>query len=207
MRVRPLVLSALALAVSIPATRAAPPEPPADRPAEVEPSDYHAPDPNPVPPGAKADQELWKRAMDDSNAMGVSRAAAATLQWKARQGNYGARLAELAKGQAAADAKRTEELAARLQLAWTENNELLNSSWPVDPTRGCQYPAQLLESTMQAPEGPERSAALVPARADVTRCTDAAEAILAKMNGSNAKLEKLLAEADAALAPAKAAGK
>ncbi|HET8733783.1 MAG TPA: hypothetical protein VFM45_08430 [Anaeromyxobacteraceae bacterium] len=207
MRFRTLAVAGLALAVSIPAPRAAPPEPPADKPAEVEPSDYHAPDPNPVPPGAKADQELWKRAMDDSNAIGVSRATAAKLQWKARQGNYGARLAELAKGQPAADAERTKELAARLQLAWAENNELLNSRWPVDPTRGCQYPAQLLESTMQSPEGPERAAALVPARADATRCVEAAEAILSRMGGSSARLEKALAEADAALAPAKAAGK
>jgi hypothetical protein len=201
-QIRPALVAAFLLLV-VPG--AATPEPPsatapADLPAVPSPSDQQAPDPMPIPPGSPEDQALWRRAVDDGNGIALSRANAAKLQWRARDGKYEERLLARATGQEGAEAERTKDLARRVKAAWQENSEISGSRWPVDPTRGCQYQAQQLESAMQVAPGPERSAALVPARADVTRCVELAERILGRMNGSNAALEKVLAEADAALA-------
>jgi hypothetical protein len=138
--------------------------------------------------------------MDDSNALALVKANAAKLQWKARNGKYEERLLELAKLQTGAEAERTRDLARRIKASWQESYDMTSSPWPVDSTRGCQYQALLLESTLHTQDGPEKSAALVPARADVARCVELAESILSKMNGANAALAKVLAEGDAALA-------
>jgi hypothetical protein len=127
--------------------------------------------------------------MDDSNGLTLVKATSSKLQWRARNGKYAERLPA-----------QSRDLAGRVEAAWASNSELATSRWPVDATRGCQYQAQLLESAMHMSDGPEKSASLVPARADVTRCTELAESILRQMNASNDAFEKVLAEADAVLA-------
>jgi hypothetical protein len=186
---------------------AAPPpaaQAPADKPAIPDASAYESPDPYPVPPGTPADQALWRKATDDSNRLSVSRGVAARLQWKAHNGKNDARLADRAKGSSGGEAARLESLARRVQDAWIGNRELTSAQWPVDPTRGCQYPAQQLESAMRLSDGPEKSAMLTQARRDVTRCTETMDTVLGRMVPSNQEFEKALAEADAALAPAAA---
>ena len=197
-------LLALALAAPVPAAAAEPPPAPPreDTPAVPDASTAQAADPMEVPPGTKADQALWRKAIEVSNLISIARAEAARLQWRARNGNYDTRLAERAAGKTDAEAARLKALAAKVQAAWQENSELLASRWPVDPTRGCQYPAQQLESTMHMPDGAEKSAAMVGPRAEVTRCTDAADLILRRVGRSNQDLEKAIVEADAAFAPA-----
>lgn len=186
---------------------AAPPpaaQAPADKPAIPDASAYEAPDPMPTPPGSAADQSLWRRAVDDSNALGASRAVAAKVQWKAHNGKYEARLAERAKGLSGAEADRLTDLARRVMVAWKANFDFSSGRWPVDPTRGCQYQAQQMDSAMHLSAGPEKSATLAQARSDVSRCVDLAETVLQQMGRLNQDLEKVLAEADAALAPAAA---
>ena len=180
----------------------APPDAPADAPAAADASTYQAPNPMEVPPGTKADQALWQKAIDRSNDITIARAQAARLQWRAKLGNYDTRFAELAKGKPEAEAARLTALAAKVRAAWAENSDIVSSQWPVDPTRGCQYPAQQLESLMHMSDGTEKSAAMVPTRADVTRCIDSADLILRRLGRSTQEFEKALAEADAALAVA-----
>lgn len=158
----------------------------------------------PLPPGAPADQALWRKALDEGNALSIVRADAARLQWKAHNGKYEARLTERAKGKSEAEAARLKEVARKVQAAWDANHALTTSQWPVDPTRGCQYQALQLESAMHVSDGPAKSAMMAPAKEDVNRCIEAAEAILGRMRRSNQDLEKALAEADAALSPAAA---
>ncbi|HQR68761.1 MAG TPA: hypothetical protein PLB02_15335, partial [Thermoanaerobaculia bacterium] len=131
-----------------------------------DPPPYEAPEPLQTPPGSKEDQALWWRAMDASNEISTSRAAAAKLQWRARTGAYDKRLAEKAKGLPAPEAERLGALGRKVQGAWKANHDLLSTRWPVDPTRGCQYPAQQLESAMHLPPGPEKSTLLEAARND-----------------------------------------
>ncbi len=203
---RPELLAALlvlGLGLAAPSRGAADPQatqPPADVPAAPDASTYQAANPMEAPPGTKADQALWQKAIDRSNAISIARADAARLQWKAKIGTYDTRLAELAKGKPEAEAARLKALASKVQAAWAENSEIVSSQWPVDPTRGCQYPAQQLEGLMHMPEGAEKSAAMTTARADVTRCTDATDLILGRLGRSTQEFGKALADADAALA-------
>jgi hypothetical protein len=155
----------------------------------------------PLPPGAPADQALWRKALDEGNSLSVVRAEAAKLQWKVHNGKYEARLTERAKGKSEAEAARLSGIARKVQAAWDTNHALTTSPWPVDPTRGCQYQALQLESAMNISDGPEKSAMMAPAKEDVNRCIEAAEAILGRMRRSNQDLDKALVEAEAALAP------
>ncbi len=166
-----------------------------------DPPAYEAPEPLQTPPGSKEDQALWWRAMDASNAISTARAAAAKLQWRARSGAYDKRLAEKAQGLPAPEADRLNGLARAVQGAWKANYDLLSSQWPVDPTRGCQYPAQQLESAMHVSPGPEKSVLLEAARKDTQRCVDVAESVLRRVGRSNDELAKALADADAVLQP------
>jgi hypothetical protein len=182
-----------------PAPPAAPPA--ADTPALPDASTYQAPDPMPLPPGAPADQALWRKALDEGNSLSTVRAEAAKLQWRAHNGKYETRLTERAKGKSEAEAARLKEVARKVQAAWDTNHALTTNPWPVDPTRGCQYQALQLESAMNISDGPEKSAMMAPAKEDVNRCIEAAEAILGRMRRSNQDLDKALVEAEAALAP------
>ncbi len=164
-----------------------------------DPPPYEAPEPLQTPPGSKEDQALWWRAMDASNEISTGRATAAKLQWRARSGAYDKRLAEKAKGLPAPEAERLTGLAKKVQAAWSANHELLSSRWPVDPTRGCGYPAQQLESAMHAAPLASQSAAIDSARKDARQCVDLAETVIRRMKQSNDALAKALAEADAAL--------
>ena len=209
---RPLLPFAGAILLAAPALplgaepQAAPPAPvPApvqDRPAIPESSDQQAPDPMPTPPGTPADQALWRRAVDDSNGLAIAKVAAAKAQWRARNGKYDVRTAERAKALSGTEAERFLKIGKRVTAAWNQSYDMSASRWPVDATRGCQYPAQLLESAMLVAPGPERSALLAAARGDVNRCVEAAGLILKRMDRATQELEKAIAEADAALAPA-----
>ncbi|HQR30670.1 MAG TPA: hypothetical protein PLL32_09675 [Anaeromyxobacteraceae bacterium] len=164
-----------------------------------DPPPYEAPEPLQTPPGSKEDQALWWRAMDASNEISTGRAAAAKLQWRTRSGDYAKRLAEKAKGLPAPEAERLTGLAKTLQAAWSANYALLSSRWPVDPTRGCGYPAQQLESAMHAAPLASQGAAIDGARKDARQCVDLAEAVLRRLHKANDDLAKALAAADAAL--------
>jgi hypothetical protein len=160
---------------------------------------YEAPEPLQTPPGSRADQALWWRAIDVSNEISTGRAAAAKLQWHARSGNYEKRLAEKAKGLPPGEVERLAGLGKKVEAAWKANFDLLSSQWPVDPTRGCQYPAHLLESAMHAAPSPSQAGLIGNARKDARQCVDLAETVLARMKQSNDALAKALAEADAVL--------
>jgi hypothetical protein len=179
---------------------AAEPPVPAKPPAAAEPPVYEAPEPLQTPPGSKADQALWWRALEVSNEMSTGRAAAAKLQWRARSGNYEKRLAEKAKGLSPEEAERLAALSKKVEATWKANFDLLSSRWPVDPTRGCQYPAQLLESAMHGAPSPAQSGLLESPRRDTRQCVELAETVLRRLAQSNDALAKALAEADAALA-------
>lgn len=174
-------------------------------PARAEdPPPYEAPEPLQTPPGSKEDQTLWWRAIDVSNEISTARAAAAKLQWRARSGTMDKRLAEKARGLPEEEAARVAAIGKKVAAAWNANYELLSSRWPVDPTRGCQYPAQQLESAMHVAPGPDKSRLLEMSRADAQRCVGLAETVLRRVKQSNDELARALAEADAALAaPAK----
>ncbi len=82
-----------------------------------------------------------------------------------------------------------------------ENQSLLMARWPVDPTRGCQYPALNLQGVMEAAETPRKASQLAVVREEATDCVDRARVSIQAMAESNGRLERVLAEADAALPP------
>jgi hypothetical protein len=160
------------------------------------------PDPMPVPPGAPADQALWREAGEVSNRIYLARMAANGLLWDLRQKRPDERLAAAAKIATPEEAARLEALRARLIAVWTRNYEILVGQWPVDPTRGCNYARVYLGSSMQANDGPRIS----QAREDTRACVDVANAVLGRLEKSMSELRDVSAEVDRQLQASSGSG-
>lgn len=188
-----MLMAALLLAAEAPATTAAgaPPIAAAARPDDS--------DPNPVPSGSAADQALWKEAHAVSRGVAAERLRSNEMQWRIRRQGQPARLESLAQKAPPDEAARLRDLHARLRDVWQENQSLLMARWPVDPTRGCQYPALNLQGVMEAAETPRKPSQLAVVREETIDCVDRARASIQAMAESNGRLERVLAEADAAL--------
>jgi hypothetical protein len=156
-------------------------------------------DPNPVPSGSAADQALWKEAHAVSRGVAAERLRSNEMQWRIRQQGQPARLESLAQKASPDEAARLRDLHARLVNVARENQSLLMARWPVDPTRGCQYPALDLQGVMEAAETPRKASQLTVVREETTDCVDRARVSIQAMAESNGRLERVLAEADAVL--------
>ena len=161
-----------------------------------------------MPPGSAADQELWRATSEVSNRIQLQRIAANKLQWEIGQARPDEQLRAAATTASPEEAKRLEALRGRLQTAWVRNYQFLVDRWPVDPTRGCQYPRLFLASSMQASEGPDKGPQLAQAREEARRCLELAQGAVGVLEASTRELRAVLAETERALprAPVKAAG-
>jgi hypothetical protein len=164
----------------------APPSPaPANGQATVAARSGAEPELVPVPPGSHADQALWKQAGEVGPQITTARTASNSLQWRIRGLDLVGRLDRAATAASAGEAKRLAALRERLATVQSENYVILTSQWPVDPTRGCQYPQLALESAMRVADGPDRRALLGQAREEAQRCVDAASLAVARLSRSN----------------------
>jgi hypothetical protein len=145
------------------------------------------------------DQALWRSAGDVTNLVASTRFTGNALHWKVRNDDLLNRLAAAIQGRPAA-AARLAEVRDGLVASQVESHALLTGHWPVDPTRGCQYPQSLLGSAMQASDGRDNRAQLAEARASASRCVDLSRAILAKVQRSNEQLARGIDQAEKALA-------
>ncbi len=153
------------------------------------------------PPGSADDQALWKAGREASNQIIVDRNLATRLQLRAKVGGYQERLDVLAQ-RGPEEARRAASLRQKYLEAWKESFELLARQWPVDPTRGCQYPLLTFESALYANEGPGKAPELPSARSDLRQCLDAAGLALSAVKRSNERFEAVLSDLDRSLAPA-----
>jgi hypothetical protein len=170
--------------------------PPAAEPAPGSDGEIGA---QPLPPGTPADVALWKSAVATSNQITIERARASRVQVRLKTGRYPERLS--AMGTRDPDsAGRARDLRRRLDAAWTQNYAFLTARWPVDPTRGCGYPALQLYSALHGGETPQDKAMRLEARADVETCLRKARPAVETMKKSTDDLEAVAAEVDAALA-------
>ncbi len=151
------------------------------------------------PPGAPADQDLWRTGNEVSDRILIERARANRLQVQARADGYEARLDALAsdpsRAKAAAKAKD------RLVAAWTATTDLMLQRWPVDPTRGCRYDLLNFETALRDDNPGRQEATLPEARTRLSRCVKQAQAVLAPFTASCDEFAAALREADAVLAP------
>ena len=161
---------------SVPAGEAAKPAPEAD--------------PNPAPPGSPPDQALWTQCGEVSLQVTAVRTASSGLQWRIHSLDLVGRLVEAAKGASADEARRLEALCERLVSAQAENYLILTSQWPVDPTRGCQYPQLMLGSAMRVADGPDKRALMGQAREDAQRCVETASMAVGRLSRSNETLSQ-----------------
>lgn len=155
---------------------------------------------HPLPPGAPADQALWKAAIDAGNDITVERARATRLQFRLKGERYAERLDALAGRPDPAG--RAQDLRRRVEAAWRENHTILTARWPVDPTRACGYYALTFYAALTAAGTPADQAVLAQARVDLRACMDKAAPALRAMRESTDRLEVLAAEADGAFAAA-----
>jgi hypothetical protein len=154
-----------------------------------------APDPLPVPPGTPEDQALWRACGNVSRDVSVLRTESSGLQWRIRTLDLAGRLDRAAATATPEEAIRLRALRERLQRTQVENYEILTGRWPVDPTRGCQYPQLMLESAMRSGTGPGSAGTLGQARDDARSCVDAARLISARLGSSNRSLGAVVEEA------------
>ena len=115
------------------------------------------------PPGTKADRALWRDAGNLSNQLTSTRWAANGMHWRIRTEELSGRLDTAAKADPAA-AARLGELRKKLVGAQTESYADLTGKWPIDPTRGCQYPRSMLGAAMEASATRDNRAQLGQAR-------------------------------------------
>ncbi len=153
------------------------------------------------PPGSPEDQALWKAGHEASNQIVVDRNLATRLQLRAKIGGYQERLDALAK-RGPDEARRAASLKQEYLEAWSESFELLTRQWPVDPTRGCQYPLLTFESALYANDGPKKAPELPSARSDLRQCVEAAGVVLGAVTRSNKRFEGVLSDLDRELPPA-----
>ena len=195
-RFRPIAFATLvALAVPVPAEEPVPPSP-----IETE----AAPEPVKEPPGTKADRALWRDAGTLSNQLTSTRWAANGMHWRIRTEDLSGRLDAAAKADPAA-AARLGELRKQLEGAQRESYADLTSKWPIDPTRGCQYPRSMLGAAMEASATRDNRAQLGQARDAAARCVDLARKTLARVKRSTEALGRAIDAAEATLPPVPAA--
>jgi len=190
-----LVALAALLALAGPAV-AEDPAPPPDLPEEPSPV---VSDPLPVPPGSKADQELWKSAGEVGNQLIALRHLGHGLHWKIRNQQLEARLVAMAKADPAA-ASRLGVTRKELSEAQVASYADLVSRWPVDKTRVCQYAQLSMRSAMEASVIQDKRAELEQTRVATARCLDLARATLARVKRSTDALAAAIASAEQALA-------
>lgn len=179
------------LALAAAADPAPPPPAPGDEAGEG--------GPLPVPPGSREDQELWKAADEVGRRIVLERYQANRMQWQARQKDYLKRLEAFGKGDGPA-ARRAAEILPAYRKALVHNHTTLTRQWPVDPSRGCQYPMANLAGVLHS-EHPRKASQLAVVREDVSECVEKARPAMQVMADSNAELRRLTAEIDAFLPP------
>lgn len=172
----------------------APPEPAV--PPEVQ--SGPAAEPVRVPPGSKEDQALWRAAGDLGNQLTSLRWTASGMHWRIRTEDLLGRLDAAAKADPSA-AGRLGELRKKLVDAQTESYADLTGKWPIDPTRGCQYPRSMLGAAMEASATRESRAQLGQTRDAAARCVDLARKTLARVTRSTGALGRAIDAAEGAL--------
>ena len=187
------------VAVAVPVTAEEPvPPSPVEEPSEA------PPEPVKEPPGTKADQALWRDAGNLSNQLTSVRWAANGMHWRIRTEELSGRLEAAAKADPAA-ASRLGELRKKLVEAQNESYADLTSKWPIDPTRGCQYPRSMLGAAMEASATRDSRAQLGQTRDAAAKCVDLARKTLARVKRSTEALGRAIDAAEAALPPVPAA--
>ena len=156
------------------------------------------------PPGTKADRALWRDAGNLSNQLTSTRWAANGMHWRIRTEELSGRLEAAAKADPAA-AARLGELRKKLVEAQNESYADLTSKWPIDPTRGCQYPRSMLGAAMEASATRDSRAQLAQTRDAAAKCVDLARKTLARVKQSTEALGRAIDAAEAALPPVPAA--
>lgn len=169
-------------------------------PAVVETQPEPAADPVKEPPGLKEDQALWRDAGNLSNQLTSLRWSANGMHWRIRTEEIPGRLDAAAKADPAA-AVRLADLRKKLMEAQTESYADLTGKWPVDPTRGCQYPRSMLGAAMEASATRDNRAQLGQARDAAARCVDLARKTLARVKRSTDALGRAIDAAEDALPP------
>jgi len=159
--------------------------------------------PVPAPPegATKEDRELWAAGAAVASRIGLVRLAANKMQWEARSARTLARLEEASKRDGEPAAKAAS-LLGRYRKAIAHNHETMTRRWPVDPTRGCGYAAQVFHSAAEAQGQARSERALQRSREDLQECIARAEPAIRLMAASNEELKKVVAEVDALLGPA-----
>jgi len=193
-------LASLLAALSLAAASTPPAADPAA--AEVAPAPPgQGEEPVQVPPGSDEDQALWKAGQAVAPDIGRVRIQANKLQWEARQARTLERLEALARLETDPASKRAADLLPRYRTALAHNHQTLTRQWPVDPTRGCGYPAMNFESILYSSDHRRRASQLTLAREDLQDCVSRAGPAIQVMTDSNRALEQLTAEAAALLPP------
>lgn len=211
----PRIFAALALLSPLAAAPALADDGPAKAPAAaVAPAPAAAPvaadEPDPggaweeqkPPPGSPEDVALWRAGIDVSKAINLARLQANKMQWEHRQRKYDERLVALAKEEGKPEANKAADLLPRYNAAVAHNYLTMTRQWPVDPTRGCRYPAMHFEGVLQSGEHKKKATQLLVTREELQDCLDRARPALQVMGDSNKELAALMAEADAILPPA-----
>jgi len=156
-----------------------------------------------VPPGSQEDQALWRAAGDLSNQLTSLRWSANGMHWRIRTEELLGRLDAAAKADPAV-AGRLGEIRKKLVDAQTESYADLTAKWPIDPTRGCQYPRSMLGAAMEASATRDNRAQLGQSRDAAARCVDLARKTLARVKRSTDALGRAIDAAENALPPAPA---
>ena len=212
-----LLALSLAFPPSVDAQEGAPPAgQPADHVAEIPAEPPPEPTPGPAqepPPGSTEDRALWRAAGELSNQLTSARWTGADMHWRIRTTKVLERLDAAARA-APENAERITAARKALAEAQVASHAALAGRWPIDPTRGCQYPQQLLGGAMETAATRDNRAQLAQARDGCTRCVGLARTTLARVQATNEALAKSLAAAEkllpavqpAAAKPARPAG-
>ena len=153
-----------------------------------------------APPGSKEDQALWRAAGELSNQLTSLRWTANGMHWRIRTEELVGRLDAAAKADPAV-AGRLGETRKKLVDAQTESYADLTGKWPIDPTRGCQYPRSMLGAAMEASATRDNRAQLGQSRDAAARCVDLARKTLARVKRSTDALGRAIDAAENALPP------
>jgi hypothetical protein len=159
-----------------------------------------APDPNPVPNGAKEDKALWISCDEVANQLASARYEGAHLHWRIKAEDLYARLQAAAKADPGV-AKRVEEVRQQLLEAHTSSYGDLAGRWPIDKTRTCRYQQLDLGSAMEVSVTRDNRPQLAEAREAASRCLELARSTAKRVQGSSAALARALAAVEKVLPP------
>jgi hypothetical protein len=198
--VLPRITVAALLSLALPAFAEDPAGSPSPLPqkAAPEPTAKAPPAPLPVPTGSKEDRELWTSCGNIGNQLTSARTQGAQLHWRIKTGDLHARLQAAAKADPS-EAKQLDQVRAELLEAQVSSYDDLMGRWPVDKTRGCQYPQLALGSAMQAAATRDNRAELAQVRETATRCLELAHLTLRRVQQSSEALARALEAAEKAL--------